>query len=133
MGYFQSFILLLSRLAIAPVFFSAAIQKMFSWQETQNSMQAHGMKMTGLFLFGAICVEIFGSISLVLGWRMKISTWLLVLFMIPVIYIFHDFWHLAEGSERALETLFFFKDLAIFGGLLSLTCSGAGRYSIDGE
>ncbi len=54
----------------------------------------------------------------------------LFLYLIPVTLIMHNFFGVG-GAERQAQTIHFMKNLAIMGGLLMVTASGAGPFSVD--
>jgi putative oxidoreductase len=131
MGHFQSFVLLLGRLAIAYIFIFSGITKIFSWGPTLEFMSQNGMKTVEIFLIASICIEILAGLSLVLGWHMTLGAMILLLYLIPVTLTFHSFWQFTDPQVRALQMWMFNKNLAIFGGLLVLTIAPAGKYSVD--
>lgn len=131
MGHIQSFIILIARLAIASLFIMSGVSKILHWNQMLQYMATHGMQMTEFFLFGATCIEIGIGLLIALGWHMKAASWILALYLIPLTYLFHNFWDISEPSMKEIQCMIFFKNLAIWGGLLALTCVSAGKYSID--
>jgi putative oxidoreductase len=75
-------------------------------------------------------VEIFGGLSILLGFQTRIGAWLLFLYLIPTSVVFHNFWAL-QGMEKMDAQAHFFKNVAIMGGLLFVATFGAGAYSVD--
>ena len=132
MGHLQSFLMLIARFAVAAIFIVSGIHKILHWNDTLSYMSSQGMLMPEFFLFGAICVEIGAGLALVLGWYMRLAAALLLLYLIPVTYIFHNFWDL-EGAAQATQFIHFLKNCAIMGGLLALSMLTAGKYSVDRE
>lgn len=126
-----SFSMLLARLCLAAVFILAGISKFISWDQTIAYMTAKGIPMASYFLVLAGLLEIIAGVCLVVGYYTRIAAAALMLFLIPTTGIFHDFWNLTDAAGRQLQMIMFLKNLAIFGGLWYVLCSGAGKYSCD--
>jgi putative oxidoreductase len=123
MQWFATFIGFIGRLCIAALFIMAGINKIFSWDQTITYMQAHNMFMTEYCLIAAIVVELGGGAYLIFGRRPRLIAALLALYLIPVTWIFHAFWAIPDPTMRETQAIEFFKNLAIFGGLLCFASS----------
>jgi putative oxidoreductase len=106
-----------ARLLMSAIFILSGIGKLTGWSEMAGYMAAKGMPAVPLLLGAATFLEIFGGLSLLLGWKPRLGAALLFLFLIPTTLIFHNFWALA-GAERMDQMTHFLKNLAILGGLL---------------
>jgi len=124
--------LLLGRIFLVLIFLSSGIKKIFGFAGTAGYMASKGMPITSVLLVGAIILLIVGGLSVLLGFKVKIGTLMLIVFLVPATFIFHNFW----GVEEALkgkETINFMKNVGLIGGLLILHGSGAGKFSLDGR
>lgn len=126
----RSFVTLIARWCIAAIFIFAGASKFIFFDQTAAYMASKGFTAIPLFLVGAALLELIGGLSLIFGYKTRFGAAILLLFLIPTTAIFHDFWNVA-GDERALQQIMFFKNLAIFGGLLYILCDGPGGVSID--
>jgi putative oxidoreductase len=72
-----------------------------------------------------------GGISAILGYKAKIGALLIALFLIPVTFIMHDFWNVADPMMRMMQQINFEKNLSMLGGAIFLMYFGAGPLSID--
>jgi putative oxidoreductase len=120
MSFLQSSVSLLGRGCIAAIFLLSGISKIFAWDQTLGFMEQHGMIQAPVFLFLAASVEVFMSICLFLGIKMRPAATILALYLIPVTYLFHGFWAISTPDLRLAEYYNFMKNLAIFGGLLCI-------------
>lgn len=93
-------------------------------------MAFKGMTNIPLYLYGAATIEAIGGLFLFFGCKARLGAILLLVFIVPVTYIFHDFWIL-EGADRQMQMILFSKNLAIFGGLLYILSCGSGDCSVD--
>lgn len=121
----MQFIPLIGRAFLATIFIHAGINKIFDFADTQRMMTERGLPIATVLLAGTIIVQILGGLSLVVGYKTRLGAWLLILFLIPTTFIFHNFW------EVPSERIDFFKNLSIMGGLLMITYFGAGPVSVD--
>lgn len=116
---------LVGRVLLAVIFLLSGAHKIIDLAGTQSYMAAMGMPMTGLFVWGAIVVEILGGLSLLVGCKFRSGAALLALYLIPVTWIFH------RNFADPMQMIQFLKNLAILGGLCLAATSGPGRFSCD--
>ncbi|NEO98239.1 MAG: DoxX family protein [Symploca sp. SIO2E9] len=121
----MNYIPLVARTFIAIIFLYSGVKKILNFSGTQQMMTDQGLPLVGMLLIGAIVFELLGAISLVLGYKTRWGSLLLIIFLIPSTIIFHNF--LADPTE----TISFLKNLAILGALLMVYYYGAGPVSLD--
>ncbi len=125
---FDRYTLLAARILLSLIFVVAGIDKIFNWEGMAQFMASKGMPVAFFFLAGAIVVEVFGGLSLLLGVKARIGAWALFLFLIPTTLIFQNFW---SGGSLMGQILEFLKNLSIMGGLLAVAIAGPGAWSFD--
>jgi putative oxidoreductase len=76
-------------------------------------------------------IALAGGLSILLGYRAKIGAWLIVLFLVPVTLIMHNFWTVHDPVIAQTQLVMFMKNLAILGGALLISQFGAGPLSLD--
>jgi uncharacterized membrane protein YphA (DoxX/SURF4 family) len=74
---------------------------------------AFAQGMTGLML-------LLGGLSIVFGIYPSVGIVLLVVFLIPVSLMMHDFWKLEDPQVRMADKINFMKNMALVGALLML-------------
>ncbi len=72
-----------------------------------------------------------GGLSVLFGFRARFGAWLLVLFLVPVAIMMHNFWAVTDPVMRGMQQAHFFKNIAMTGGALLIAYFGAGPFSID--
>ena len=110
----------LGRILLALIFVSSGFMKIFTFAETRDMMYMEGMDYVTVLLIASIIVEIGAGLLVLIGWHARIGAFLLIVFLIPVTLIFHDFW-MPQHSEPAAQQnqmAHFMKNVAIIGGLL---------------
>ena len=126
----SSVVSLIGRVLLSQIFLFSGVMKIVAWSTTAEQMEAKGMVAVPFFLAAAICVEIGAGLLVLLGWKARFAAVVLLLFLIPVTAIFHDFWKY-EGTARENQLQHFAKNVTIMGGLSMLAAAGAGALSLD--
>ena len=68
--------------------------------------------LSGLMIF-------LGGLGIVFGIMTGISVLLIVLFLIPVTFIMHNYWADADAQTKANDKMAFMKNMALVGGALA--------------
>ena len=77
----------------------------------------------------AIVMELFVGLALLIGFRVRVLALAMLVFVAGTSLIGHPFWTMT-GDSRDLNQVQFLKNLAIMGGLLLLSITGPGRFSV---
>jgi len=76
-------------------------------------------------------IALAGGLSVLLGFRAKCGAWLLVLFLVPVTVMMHNFWAVQDPMMRGMQEAMFMKNLSMLGAALLISQFGAGPLSFD--
>jgi putative oxidoreductase len=120
---------LVGRILIAIIFLVSGIGKIGGFAGTAGYMASKGLPMAEVLLVITIVIEIGAAAMLILGFKARLGATLLFLWMIPVTFIFHNFWAV-PAAEQQLQTIMFMKNLAIMGAMLYIMAFGSGKYSL---
>jgi putative oxidoreductase len=112
-----AYLQILSRALIAAIFLMSAIGKLTNFGPTVAFSGQMGLPAPQLAIAAAIIIEVAGGLALLLGYRVRLATLALIVFMIPTTLIFHasQIGNAVGGQEQVAHVL---KNLAIIGGLL---------------
>lgn len=130
MNTLQHYSPLIGRLLIALPFLNFGTYKLTNWDMLVGWLAFKGLPMPEFLLAMSIAIELLGGVFLILGWKVRYASALLFLYLIPVIFIMHNFWAI-EGADRQPAVENFGKGLMIMGGLLYVFTFGAGPLSLD--
>lgn len=119
----------LGRAAFAAIFISAAAGH-FSQQTIAYSAQ-QGVPLPQLLVPLSGLISLAGGLSVLLGYRARLGAWLLVLFLVPVTLMMHNFWALSDPMMAQLHQAMFMKNVSMLGGALLIAYFGAGPISLD--
>ena len=122
-------IVLLGRLLFAAIFLTAGANH-FS-KQAFGYAASQGVPLASILVPISGIVAIAGGLSILLGYRAKIGAWLIALFLIPVTFMMHKFWAVADPMMAQLQMIMFMKNVAMLGGALLISQFGAGPLSLD--
>ncbi len=128
----QDVVLLIARCCLAYIFIESAINHSLNvpgFAQTFNNFQlpaAMGVPVAWL----AVIFELVGGIALLVGYRIRETTVLMIVFVLVTIFIGHRFWEL-EGAPRRMHVIQIKKNVAIIGGFLALLVAGGGRFALS--
>lgn len=125
-----SILMLIGRICMSIIFLLAGVHKLMDYSGTAEYMATKNIPAMP-YLLGAAFVEIIGGLSILLGFKIRFGAFLLILFLIPTTYIFHDFWNIQDPKTMQEQMAHFLSNIAIMGGLLYVFCAGAGGCSLD--
>ncbi|HSD15015.1 MAG TPA: DoxX family protein [Flavobacterium sp.] len=78
-------------------------------------------------------LSFLGALSIVLGYKAKIGAWLIVLFLVPVTLVMHNFWSITDPMAHQMQMVMFMKNLSMLGGALMIAYWGSGPLSLDNK
>ncbi|MCG2612890.1 DoxX family protein [Terrimonas sp. NA20] len=99
--------------------------------ETIAFAGSQGLPLASVLVPLSGVVELIGGLSILVGYRAKLGAWLLVIFLIPVTFMFHQFWTITDPMTYQMQFVMFMKNISITGGALLIAYFGSGELSID--
>jgi putative oxidoreductase len=72
-----------------------------------------------------------GALSILLGYRARIGAWLIVLFLVGVTPMMHNFWTVTDPMMYQMQMVMFMKNVSMLGGALVISQLGSGPWSLD--
>ena len=126
----QNPLALAGRLLLALLFLPAGIAKITGFTGTVGYIASVGLPLPALGAVIAIVVEIVGGVALIAGFGTRIAALILALFTLAASFFFHAYWSV-PADQQFVTQLLFMKNIAVVGGLLTLSAWGAGAWSVD--
>lgn len=78
-------------------------------------------------------LALLGGLSVAFGLKARYGAALLVLFLVPVTLMMHNFWAIEDAAAAQMERVNFLKNLGLLGGALLVLHWGAGPVSVDAQ
>lgn len=100
------------RFLLSLVFIASGFGKLTNMQGNLIYLETYGLPPDSLLLTGAAVVELVGAFCLLAGWGVWLAASALILYLLPVTFIFHT-----DFSDQN-QVFHFLKNCAIIGGLL---------------
>jgi putative oxidoreductase len=98
---------------------------------TIEAAASHGVPLADLLVPLSGVIALVGGLSVLLGYRTRFGALLLVIFLVPVTLVMHNFWGVPDPMTHELQKMMFMKNLAMLGGALFLSYFGGGPLSLD--
>jgi len=114
---------LIGRILLATIFLISGLGKISAYAGTAGYMASMGVP--GALLPLVIATEVLGGLAIVLGYRTRITAFLLAGFTMLAALIFH------HNLGDQIQMIMFLKNVAITGAFLLLVVHGAGVWSLD--
>lgn len=128
----DSLIIFIARIALAILFLWGGAMKLLGYAGFIAYLHTHGVPYAQFTAPVAVAVEVLGGLALVFGVRTRFVAFVLAVYALVTAILGHDFWNVTEATLQQDAVVHFWKNVAIAGGFLLLTVTGAGRASIDG-
>ncbi|NML87040.1 DoxX family protein [Polaromonas sp.] len=123
---------LIGRLLLALLFVPAGFSKIAGFSGTAGYIASKGIPLPELAAAVAVGVELGLGLLLLVGWQTRWAALGIAFFTFVISFIFHNFWTM-PADQQMMQSLMFFKNMAIVGGLLTVAAWGAGAWSFDGK
>ena len=114
---------ILGRIFLSTIFLIEGIRKLFFREQTIEFMEDYGVP--DILFIPSVIVEILFPLLIIIGYKTKLASLVMILFILTVTIIFHiDF-------SNEMQLIAFLKNIAIAGGFLIIFARSTGKYSID--
>ena len=112
-SFAQGAVVVLGRLFFVLIFLMSGPLH-FSKQEVAYAA-AQGVPWPSILVPFSGLLAVAGGLSILLGYRAKLGAWLLVIFLIPVTIMMHNFWAVTDPVTHHIERAMFLKHLTMLG------------------
>lgn len=127
----MKYIVLLGRLLYSWIFIKAIVFH-FSARAVEVASSA-GVPMASFAVPFAGILALAGGLSILLGFKARIGAWFIVLFLLPITFVMHNYWSIDDPAKKATQQSMFYKNLALLGSALMISYFGSGPLSVDSE
>src|SRR6187397_2086798 len=86
-----------------------------------SSAAQHGVPWPSLLVPVSGVIALVGGLSVLLGFQTRIGARLLVIFLVPVTVMMHNFWASTDPLMYQIERANFLKNLTMLGGALVIS------------
>jgi putative oxidoreductase len=111
------------RILLSVLFLLSGLGKIGAYSGTAAYMSSVGVP--GVLLPAVIAAEVLGALAIIVGWKTRVTAFLLAGYSLLTAVIFHS------NFSDQIQVIMFFKNVSIAGGFLLLVANGSGPLSID--
>src|SRR6476469_242825 len=108
---------LLGRLLVGGMYLSAGINNLVNLRATAGYAASKGVPDPALLVTLASALLVIGGISLLTGFQPRVGVAAVLLFLVPVTLVMHNFWAL-QGIQATLEQHSFMGNVGLAGAAL---------------
>ena len=106
---------LLARFLFSAIFIYSGFGHLTRTQMMAQYTAAKRVPAAKFFVIITGIMILFGGLSILLGAYVKIGALLIVIFLVPVALIMHNFWTLTDPMARGNDRAHFMKDISLAG------------------
>src|SRR5260370_13044573 len=128
-SFFQGSVVVLGRLYFVLIFLMSGPLH-FSKQEVAYAA-AQGVPLASILVPFSGVLAFAGGLSILLGYRAKLGAWLIVVFLVPVTVMMHNFWAVHDPMMAQVHMTMCIKNLCLLGSACLISQFGAGPFSLD--
>ena len=121
---------LVGRILLAVMFITSGFGKLTGFDGTVGYIASKGLPLPQVAAIIAIACELGGGLLLAAGFKARWAGLVLAIFTLAAGFLFHDFWS-ADAAAKMNQTIHFWKNVSIAGGMLMVFAFGPGAYSVD--
>lgn len=100
-------------------------------RSTIDYASGHGVPLANILVPLSGLMILVGSLSIILGYKTRVGALLIILFLIPVTLVMHDFWNLSDPMQVMFQRAMFMKNTSMLGAAFLLFYFGSGPFSFD--
>jgi putative oxidoreductase len=100
-------------------------------QKTIDFAGHQGLPFASILVPLSGVIALIGGLMILCGYRTRIGAGMIVLFLVPVTLMFHNFWAVKDPMQAMMQQGNFLKNTSMLGGAFVISFFGAGPLSID--
>jgi putative oxidoreductase len=125
----MKYIVLVGRILFSTIFIMT-IMGHFSKQDISFAAAA-GVPLAPIAVPVSGIIAFLGGLSIAFGYKAKWGAWLIVLFLVPITLMMHNFWAAPDKMAAQMQMAMFIKNISILGAALMIAYFGTGPLSLD--
>ncbi len=121
---------LVGRILLALIFITSGWGKVTGFDGTVGYIASQHLPLPQVAAIIAIACELGAGLLLAIGYKARWAGLVLAVFTLAAGILFHDFWN-ADAASKMMQSINFWKNVSITGGMLMVFAFGPGRFSLD--
>ena len=125
----MQYAVLLGRILYSLIFIFASLGH-FS-QQTIGYAASQGVPMASILVPISGVMALLGGLSILFGYKARLGAWALIIFLVPVTLMMHNFWAMSDPGQAQMQQIHFMKNVSLLGAALMVAYFGSGPLSLD--
>lgn len=127
----MKYVVVLGRVLYSAIFIFSGFEHFLFAKTITEEATRHGVPFAQVAVPVSGVIAVFGGISILLGYYARVGAWLLVVFLVPVTLMLHNFWAVTDGRLAQTVEIMFMKNISMLGAALMIAYFGSGPLSLD--
>jgi putative oxidoreductase len=127
----MKYLILLARILFSAIFFMSAFSHFSAGTIAYAASQ--GVPFPAFLVPASGILALAGAISIIIGFKARLGALAIILFLVPVTVMMHNFWAVSDPMMHQMQMIMFMKNLSMLGGAILIAYFGAGPLSFDGN
>ena len=127
----MQYLVLLGRILYSGIFIFSSFHH-FSKQVIDYAA-SQGTPMASILVPLSGVMALLGGLSVLLGYKARWGAVLLIMFLVPVTIVMHNFWAVSDPMAQQMQMAHFMKNVSMLGAALMIIYFGSGPLSLDKE
>ena len=127
----MKYVPLIGRFFYSLMFIFAGFTNLVKLSEASKYAASMGVPASTVAVIISHLMILAGGLSILLGYKVKIGSLLLIIFLIPTTLLMHKFWGIKDSQMAQMQMIMFFKNVAMLGGAFIFLYFGSGPLSIE--
>lgn len=131
-GHWNNVVFFIGRLLVGGFYLSAGMGNILGVEDKIGYAMFKGVPFPMLSILLASSLIVLGGISILAGYRPAIGVGAVILFLVPVTLMMHNFWTIEDPQMRVADMRSFLSNVALAGSaLLLLSVPQPWTWSVD--
>ncbi|MCB0262313.1 MAG: DoxX family protein [Calditrichaeota bacterium] len=122
---------LIGRILYSLIFLMSGLGHFFDLTTMSQYTASKGVPLPEVAVIITGIMLLAGGLSVLLGYKVKIGTALLVIFLVPTSFIMHNFWAVEDAMQSQMQMILFMKNISMAGAALLIYHFGTGELSLE--
>lgn len=127
----MKYIPLVGRVLYSLIFILSGVNHLINFSRISEYTASLGVPAPALATIITGIMILAGGLSILIGYKVKVGALLLIIFLVPVTLVAHNFWAIEDAVQSQIQMVMFLKNLALLGGALVFYYFGSGPLSLE--
>ena len=114
----MAILFLIGRIIVGAYYLMSAYNHFANTEMMSGYASAKGVPSPRLAVIGSGILVLIGGLSILLGFQPVIGVAAIVLFLLPVSFMIHNFWAVADPQMKQMDMIQFMKNMGLLGSTL---------------